>query len=184
LKLSPIPPAHRAQNPTAPLTDLQALLVAGLGQSDFQPPSAGAWTIPRPPSAVDEGLQDQGDQVEALDGLATTEPPPERPDRLQLTTYRPNVDIASLVATLQGQDASEQEEEEDEGVRLRENQLQALLRQLDSSEFREPAKAWDIATEAKKFRDQLKKDKVSFLLKKKKTFTKRILKKIDTKVGA
>ena len=139
-------------------------MVAGLGQSDFQPPSSGPWTLPRPPPEDGSGPNKEADLVEAVNGGPTTVGPPgERPDRLQLTTFRPSLDVAHLVATLREEEAREEQEEEDEEreevVRVKENQLQALLHQLDSSEFREPANgqpAWDISAEAKKFRAQQK----------------------------
>jgi hypothetical protein len=52
--------------------------------------------------------------------------------------------------------ADQEEEERGAGLGVKENQLQALLRQLDPQEFRPPAagQVWDIRTAAKKFRDQ------------------------------
>ena len=167
VKISNIP-ADRAQNPTSSLSDLQRLLVTGLTQSDFQPPPGGEWTIPRPPpatsadGAVDDGLTDDVGTVGGQITVASA-----GPDRLQLTTFRPNLDIASLVATLSEQESAEQEEDEEEEVEveLKESPLQALLHPLDRSEFRGPpagGQAWDIRTAAKQFRDQQQANKVSY----------------------
>ncbi len=65
--------------------------------------------------------------------------------------------MASLVASIRGNQAQEEEEEErKKEVRVKESNLQALLSQLGREELRgpPPGQAWDIRTEAKKFREQ------------------------------
>jgi hypothetical protein len=151
-----------------PLTDLQELLVAGLAaqDQDFRPPDSGIWNINRP-SSVDTNSPTSAEVLEAVSQLG--QPPSSDTERLQLTTpapptsldqpstFRPSLDVASLVASIRGNQALEEEEEErKKEVRVKESNLQALLSQLGREELKgpPPVQAWDIRTEAKKFREQ------------------------------